>query len=127
METVPLLSNALLVDDDASVRFALKMLMDSIGWQSTEAVDAQAALDCLKTQSYRLLIADINMPGMNGIELCRSICQSGAPNMPVCIILSGLVNDKIREEARIAGAVAVLVKPMGRQDMIDEFKKHGLC
>jgi len=126
MESAPQLPSVLLVDDDASVRRALKMLMHSIGWQSVEAPGAKEALSCLADRSYNLVIIDINMPGMNGIELCRSIHLDRESIPPVCIILSGMVDAKTREEALQAGAKSVLTKPVGRQEIIDEFKKQGL-
>jgi len=116
----------LLVDDDAAVRRALKMLLASIGWQTVEAANAQEALGCLTDRFYDLVIVDINMPGMNGIELCRLIHKNDNIAVPICLVLSGLVDDKVRKEACLAGATSVLTKPLGRQDLIDEFKKHGL-
>ena len=126
MKSAPQPPLALLVDDDASVRRALKMLMNSIGWQSAEASEAREALGYLADQTFDLVIIDINMPGMNGIELCRLINLDPKGTPPVCIIVSGLVHAKIREEARLAGAKAVLTKPFGRDEMISEFKKQGL-
>jgi CheY-like chemotaxis protein len=116
---------ALLVDDDESVRRALKMLMKSIGWQAMEAADAQSALGLLENHTYDLVIVDINMPKMNGIELCRLIQSKGMTAAPPCIVFSGLVDAKIRKEACSAGALGVMTKPIGRQELIEEFKKHG--
>jgi CheY-like chemotaxis protein len=117
---------ALLVDDNDSVRRALKMLMKSIGWQAMEAADGKSALSLLEDHTYDLVIVDINMPKMNGIELCRLIHSEGSTAAPPCIVFSGLVDAKIRAEACSAGALAVMTKPMGRQELIEEFKKHGL-
>ena len=126
MESASKSPTALLVDDDAAVRCALQMLMTSIGWQAVEASCTKEALACLADRSYDLVIIDINMPGISGIELCRTIHLNRESTPPVCIILSGLVDSKIREEAHLAGAKGVMIKPIGRQEMIDEFKRHGL-
>jgi len=117
---------ALLVDDDAGVLLALKMLMKSMGWEYVGASNAKVALERLGERSYGVAIIDINMPGASGIELCRLIHLNDNKPVPVVLMLSGLVDPKVCEEARMAGATAVLSKPIGRQEMIDEFRRHGL-
>ena len=83
-------------------------------------------LEQLQKHHYDLAIIDINMPGTNGIELCRSICANADSPAPLVIILSGYVDLAYRQEALAAGAKAVLEKPLGRDGFIEAFKQLGL-
>jgi CheY-like chemotaxis protein len=116
----------LLVDDDTMVRFALRMLMDSLGWDHTEAASARAALERIQEGSYPFAIIDINMPETNGIELCHLMHANGQRPVPCIFMLSGAIDTRFRDAALKAGATSVLAKPIGRQELIDEMKKHGL-
>jgi CheY-like chemotaxis protein len=116
----------LLVDDDSAVRRALYLLVDSLGWDAIEAGDASQALKCLQERPYDLAIIDIKMPDTNGIELCRLIHLNTAHPVPVVIILSGYVDSTHREAALTAGAAAILEKPIGRDELREAMRKHGL-
>lgn len=68
--------NILLAEDQAMIRTALASLLRlEAGYQVTEAADGKAALALLKQQAFDLLLSDIEMPGLTGIELARHVQQ----------------------------------------------------
>ena len=63
----------LLAEDDEIMRITLYDRLKSKGWKVDQAADGKEALDKLKKQKYHLVISDIRMPGLDGIELMRHV------------------------------------------------------
>ena len=105
-----------LIDDDASVRKALRRLLTAAGYE-VEALDgADAYLDRQPPQPPACLLLDIRMPGKSGIDLQRAV-QGTAHALPI-IFITGHGDEDERAEAVAAGAVDVLSKPL------DEARPH---
>src|SRR4051812_36340664 len=98
----------LLVDDDADIRTHLGGLLEDEGHHVTGAADARAALAALEHQSFDVVLLDINMPGMTGLDALPLIRET-SPGTGV-VILSG--------EGSVANAVAALKR--GAFDFIEK-------
>jgi len=99
----------LVAEDDASLAFSLKEGLEHLGYQVFLAKTGTRALDMAVTGQYPLLVLDLNLPGMNGMDVCRSIRQSN-PKLPILILTAlGGVDQKI--EGLEAGADDYMVKP----------------
>ena len=59
----------LVVDDDADWREFLKLCLEDLGYEAIEAADGQEALDSLSREHYGVMLLDLNMPGMSGLEV----------------------------------------------------------
>ncbi|PID30362.1 MAG: hypothetical protein CR982_01190 [Candidatus Cloacimonadota bacterium] len=79
------MKNILVVDDDPGMRVLLFELFDDIGYFVTKAEDGIDALEKLGEKKFDLMITDINMPNMGGVELV-SRCRSLYPNLPILAI-----------------------------------------
>ncbi len=99
----------LVVDDDPSLTELLVDTLDVIGYQSFKAESAREALAILRRESIDMVISDINMPEMSGIELLEEIKKTHA-SMPVMLI-TGIGSDSIKEQAYSKGADGFLPKP----------------
>jgi CheY-like chemotaxis protein len=113
----------LVIDDDRSVRTAIKTLLEHEGFEVVAAEDGRAGLDALETTAFDLVIVDIFMPGMDGLETITAFHRR-APLVPI-IAMSGFM---FRDSATPApdflsmatklGAASSLHKPFRPRDLI---------
>ena len=80
-----IMTRILIVDDELSMREFLKILLEKEGYAVTAAADGITALATFKDQEIDLVITDIRMPGMNGLELLTELKQQAA-HLPVIMI-----------------------------------------
>lgn len=102
----------LIVDDHKDGRESLCTLLFLVGHHADAAADGVAALECLTSSEYDVVVSDINMPRLNGFGLFREIRSSEAHRHLPIILMSGNPNE---EEAAIAlghDAVGFLMKPL---------------
>lgn len=101
----------LAVDDDAPALNALKQNLAQ-RYDVQTAPSGEEALELIERESYDLFILDVNMPGVNGLELCKQIRQNPKTrNTPVIFLTAkGMVTDML--EGRDAGSDLYLVKPV---------------
>jgi len=108
----------LLVDDHAIVREGLKRVLAIGGphWVIAEASDGFKAQEQLRTQSVDLVIADLSMPGMNGLELIARL-QSSHPALPV-LVLSMHAEEQYAMRAFKAGAKGYVTKDTAADELV---------
>ena len=99
----------LVVDDEAGLRLTIAANLELEGFEIVEAESGQQALELIAKQPFDLVLSDIRMPGMNGVELFRRV-RALYPDIPIVLMtafaLEGLVQEALRE-----GAFTVLPKP----------------
>ena len=106
-----------IVDDDESVREALGNLLMSMGLEVQVFGTAEAFLASPQRNSAACLVSDIQLPGMNGLELQRRIVADG--NALPIILITAFPRDHVRRQAEQQGAVAVLAKPFDGSRMVE--------
>lgn len=103
---------ALTVDDDASARSLFKIMLKRINFTVMQAEDADDALEQLATTTPDIILTDISLPGMDGIELTRTLRQrEDLKDVPI-IVLSAFNDAKTINRALDAGADAFYKKPL---------------
>jgi two-component system chemotaxis response regulator CheY len=108
----------LLADDSSIMRMVLVMhLKRFTGAQITEAVNGQEALTLLTQEKFDLLLTDINMPEMSGIELVRHLRMGLKNDIPI-IIITTKGEEKDRDLGISLGANSYLTKPVNVKDLI---------
>lgn len=106
----------LIVDDSVSVRKALERILKDFEVSSAES--AEQALQLLNSEQPELVIADVVMPGMDGFELTQVLkADDKHKHLPV-ILISGIVNDSVQEQAAQVGALEVVKKPFNPTDLL---------
>ena len=100
----------LVVDDDAASRTDLQALLEGQGYQAEAAAGGAEALEKVRSFRPAVVIADLVMPGMDGLELVRSL-QDEAP-FAVTILLTGKGSIETAVQAMKAGAYDYLTKPV---------------
>jgi FixJ family two-component response regulator len=105
-----------IVDDDESVREATTGLMQSLGYRAEAFPSAEDFLQSRRLGQTACLIADINMPGMSGLELHRHLSASGKP-IPT-ILITAYPDEAARARALSAGVLCYLSKPFPEDDLL---------
>jgi FixJ family two-component response regulator len=104
-----------IVDDDQFVRDSLKRLMKSFGYMATAHPTAGDFLNSPQLEETSCLIADVNMPGMTGVELYELLLKVGR-SIPT-ILITAYPDDRVRTRAIDKGVLAYLVKPFSETDL----------
>jgi FixJ family two-component response regulator len=105
-----------IVDDDQSVREALVSLVRSLGYVAIGFECAEDLLKSKRRRSVSCLVADLQMPGMTGLELYHRLSASGKP-IPT-ILITAYPDDGVRERALAAGVIGYLSKPFEEDDLL---------
>lgn len=105
-----------IVDDDNSVRLAVGSLLRSFGFTTFTFSSAGDFLQSPQLANTGCLITDVQMPGMNGIELQRVILERGR-RVPI-IFLTAFPEESTRKRALDAGALAFLTKPFDIKNLM---------
>jgi two-component system KDP operon response regulator KdpE len=105
----------LVVDDDPQIRRVMKVALVNHGYEAVEARSGEDALELLTPEMPNLVLLDMNMPGMDGLETCRAI-RSGS-DIPV-IILSVRNTDRDKVAALDAGADDYVTKPFSMEELL---------
>jgi FixJ family two-component response regulator len=106
-----------IVDDDAFVREATINLMRSLGFSATPFASAEDFLASDRVDGTTCLIADVQLPGLSGIELQERLRAEGKKT-PV-IFITAFPGERIRSSAMSGGAVCFLSKPFDPDSLID--------
>jgi len=118
VDEVPIIS---VIDDDASVRTATARLLGSMGFSAQAFASAQEFLLSPRLRETSCLIADVEMPGMSGIELQEYLIAQGHET-PI-IFITAYPQDRIREQVMRAGAVDFLSKPFDEPRLLECVKR----
>ncbi len=102
----------LVVDDDASTRTLLELILSSGGHEITLLNDGREALAYLKTNTPDLIVIDVNMPVLDGIEVCSRIKKLPRFKKISVIVLTSMNDAGTRVRAIDAGASEIVYKPL---------------
>ncbi|GAA0507206.1 response regulator [Deinococcus depolymerans] len=114
-------TTVLVVDDSVSVRKALERILAPQGYVVRMADSAENALLALEPLPD-MILADILMPGMSGLELARTLGDRQV-NVPV-MLMSGIVDEVTQRDAQAAGACGVLRKPFTPTELLPAIEPH---
>jgi two-component system chemotaxis response regulator CheY len=113
----------LIVDDSASMRQMINFTLSAAGYDVSEAEDGMDALKKMNGEPVHMIIADINMPNMDGIELTRKIRTHADYKFIPIIILTTESQSSLKQEGKSAGATGWIVKPFSPEQLISVVKK----
>jgi len=113
---------ALVIDDDTVQQTYFEMCLTRMGYGVTLAGDGMAALSACRERNFDLVICDIRMPRLNGINFIQNVKRM-SPNAAKKIIVISSIDDKnVHKQALDAGAAAMLVKPVSVQKLTETIK-----
>jgi CheY-like chemotaxis protein len=123
------MTHVLVVEDQQDTSFAWRTLLLQYGWRVGNAADARAALEYVARDRVDVVLVDLLLPGMDGLDLIKALREDDSP--PRTIAITGL--DMLRgvdalDAANAAGADRALRKPVTRQQLIEtilDVLEHG--
>ena len=116
----------LLVEDEDFIRDLYVRQLTKAGFQIKSAADGQTGLNMLKAETFDLLLLDIMLPGMNGLQLLRAF-KTQNPNSPmITILLTNLGQEAVIKEGFELGAQAYLIKASYTPDQVVNEVKNVL-
>jgi two-component system NtrC family response regulator len=105
----------LIVEEDESLRLVMQLQLNKLGYETSVAADAEHAIEILRQSHHALVITDLQLPGMSGLEVLKAI-QVDSPDTPVIVITAfGTVESAV--DAMKAGACDYITKPMHLSDL----------
>ena len=105
----------LVIDDDPQIRRVMKVTLTGRGYEVTDAMTGDAALELLRERPFDLVLLDMNMPGVGGLETCRVI-RAGSEIAIIMLTVRDTEADKVA--ALDAGADDYVTKPFGMDELL---------
>jgi len=111
----------LVVDDDEMVRRLVRTVLEADDYKVVDARSGDEALELLETTTVKVVVLDVMMPGLDGVEVCRKIDHDS-----VKVVMLTARDDPVLEQAcRDAGADAFLTKPFSSIRLLDVIEEVG--
>jgi|ERR1039458_3422069 two-component system chemotaxis response regulator CheY len=117
------MKQVLTVDDSASVRQMVSFTLRNAGYGVTEAADGRQGLEKARLEKFDLVITDLNMPQMDGIEMIKGMRKLPAYAFAPILMLTTESQPEKKDEGRKAGATGWIVKPFQAEQLIAVVQK----
>lgn len=111
------------IDDSPSLRQMVTLTLESAGFEVVEACDGRDAVAKLGGREYHLFLTDLNMPGMDGIELTRKLRAMPEYRFVPIVLLTTESQQEKKMEGKAAGATGWIVKPFQPEQLLATVKK----
>jgi len=113
------MSGVLIVDDDEFIRKLIATTLEDVArLELHEAADGLAAVELARRERPGLVCLDVDMPGLNGIDVCRRLREDGATSEATIVMLTAAHGDSVESLAEEAGADLFLTKPFSPLDLL---------
>ncbi len=106
------------VDDSATVRQVLKMTLAEAGYDVVEAIDGADALNKLSADSVDMLVTDLNMPNVDGIDLIQQVRRKPGNRFMPIIMLTTVSQPEMKTAGKAAGASGWITKPFNPDQLL---------
>lgn len=116
----------ILIEDEDFIRELYTRQLSKAGFQVKSAIDGQSGLNLLKTEQFDLLLLDIMLPGMNGLQVLREFKTASPKSAMITILLTNLGQEAVIKEGFELGAQAYLIKASYTPDQVINEVKNAL-
>lgn len=111
------------VDDSPSLRQMVALTLETAGYEVVEASDGRDAVNKLAGREFHLFLTDLNMPGMDGIELTKKLRGIAEYRFVPIVLLTTESQPEKKMQGKAAGATGWIVKPFKPEDLLATVKK----
>lgn len=108
----------LVVDDEPTIRILIRAALEGTGYRVLEAADGTSALQMACSQRPDLILLDIALPHLSGLEVCRRLKEDPATAATPILLLTGFVQEAERQAAEEVGAQAFIAKPFSPATLV---------
>ena len=105
------MTRVLIIDDERPIRESMARLLRAAGYEAVPCADGLSALERLRTESFDVVLTDLEMPGISGLELIP-LLRDLAPEVPVVVLTAHHTTENSVAAMRHGGAVDFLAKPL---------------
>lgn len=112
----------LVVDDDEMIRRLVRTVLEADDWTVVEARDGNEAFEKLESTDPAVVVLDVMMPGMDGVEVCRKLDHE----VVKVVMLTARDDPALEQACREAGADAFLTKPFSSLTLLDIIEELSL-
>lgn len=113
----------LAVDDSVTMRKMVSVTLQRGGYEVVEAIDGVDALEKAKTAEVDLVLADINMPNMDGLTLIQELRKLQAYVLKPILVLTTESSDEMKAKGRAVGATGWIVKPFSPEKLLQVIER----
>jgi len=116
----------LVIDDEELIIRSFSKLLERNGFEAFVAKSGQDALIMVEEEDFNLIISDIRMPGLNGVEAVRGIydiLQKRDAEKPPVIFITGYANEECEKEAKALNPIDYIYKPFDTAKLMDRIKQ----
>ena len=117
-------ASILTVDDSASIRLTTRVALSNAGYTVTEAVDGKDGLAKLDAGQFDIIVTDLNMPNMDGIDATREISRLLSPEGPKIIAVTASVSNMQKQECDDVGFSGFIPKPVRIDKLVEVLTEH---
>jgi len=108
----------LIADDEAAIREFVAQILSEVGYEVLQAGNGEEVLATTRERHPDLILLDLNMPGLDGIQTCQRLRADNATRNTPVLVVSGLDAKSALEESIIAGADDFLAKPIDAFELV---------
>ena len=110
----------LLVDDEPSITQLARMYLEREGFRVLDAGDGEAALEAVAKQKPALMVLDVMLPKLDGLEVCRRLRGTPVTRGIKILVITGVDEMDLEEKARAAGADGFMRKPIDPEEFFEK-------
>jgi len=115
----------LLIDDEETIVRAMAALLEDLGCNVVRSADGREGLELALRERFDVIISDIRMPRLGGLELVSALREHGL-SVPV-LLISGHGDERITEKAAEVGAAGFLQKPVALRELVEYLRQYGMA
>ncbi len=114
----------LIVDDDANVSRVIARVFEKAAFEVAVAANGEQALALVREHGFDAMVTDINMPRLDGRELCRRVCDSGAIDPRCIVVVTSRTRSEERDWTRELTGVQLVEKPVPPRSLLQLVKER---
>ncbi|MBN1680507.1 MAG: response regulator [Anaerolineae bacterium] len=108
----------LIAEDEPDILLLIKRKLTSAGYEVLAAEDGEQALDIAQSHDLDLLLLDVDLPGLTGLQVCETVKTAGGTDAPPVILLSALGQRLDVSAGQAAGADDYIIKPFSPRQLL---------